>query len=33
MVGGIWNYEYVHDDQLDWYEAAIRAIRTACEII
>jgi len=26
MVGGIWNYEYVHDDQLDWYEAAIRAI-------
>ena len=26
MVGGIWNYEYVHDDQLDWYEAAIKSI-------
>ena len=26
MVGGIWNYEYVHDDQLDWYEAAIKKI-------
>lgn len=26
MVGGIWNYEYVHDDQLDWYESAIKDI-------
>ena len=25
-VGGIWNYEYVHDDQLDWYESAIKDI-------
>ena len=29
MEGGIWNYEYVHDDQLDWYEAAIKSISAA----
>ena len=27
-VGGIWNYEYVHDDQLDWYEGEIKKLST-----
>ena len=26
VVEDSWKYEYVHDDQLDWYEAAIRDI-------
>ncbi|MBP5404439.1 MAG: metallophosphoesterase [Clostridia bacterium] len=25
-VTGMWNYEYVHDDQLDWYEETLQSI-------
>lgn len=25
-VNGVWNYDYVHDDQLDWYEKTVQEI-------